>query len=81
MLCLQILQHLEQCKSAPDFSNYLAYIFANADELPVEVRQSAGLYLKNNIRKPYKNMAPEHRQYIQVNQSTLETTPLLVSLR
>ena len=35
---LQILQQLDQCKSYPDFNNYLAFIFAQGDSLPIEVR-------------------------------------------
>ena len=33
----QILNQLEQCKAFPDFNNYLAFIFAQADSLPLEV--------------------------------------------
>ena len=33
----QILQQLDQCKSYPDFNNYLAFIFAQGDSLPIEV--------------------------------------------
>lgn len=36
---LQILSQLEQCKSIPDFNNYLAFIFAHGEGLPVEVRR------------------------------------------
>jgi hypothetical protein len=34
---VQILQQLDQCKSYPDFNNYLAFIFAQGDSLPIEV--------------------------------------------
>ena len=34
---LQILSQLEQCTKYPDFNNYLAYIFAQGDTLPIEV--------------------------------------------
>ena len=37
LLCPQILNQLEQCKAFPDFNNYLAFIFAQADSLPIEV--------------------------------------------
>ena len=33
----QILNQLEQCKAFPDFNNYLAFICAQADSLPIEV--------------------------------------------
>ena len=35
---MQILNQLEQCKAFPDFNNYLAFICAQADSLPIEVR-------------------------------------------
>ena len=38
---LQILNQLEQCKAFPDFNNYLAFIFAQADSLPIEVRHGS----------------------------------------
>ena len=37
----QILQQLDQCKSYPDFNNYLAFIFAQGDSLPIEVRPNS----------------------------------------
>lgn len=33
----QILQQLESFKTVPDFNNYLAFIIAHGDQLPVEV--------------------------------------------
>ncbi len=35
---VQILAQLEQCKQFPDFNNYLAFIFAQGEALPIEVR-------------------------------------------
>ncbi|KAI9071782.1 hypothetical protein K1719_046266, partial [Acacia pycnantha] len=32
---------------------------------PVEVRQAAGLYLKNNLRTTYKSMLPVYQQYVK----------------
>lgn len=32
---------------------------------PVEVRQAAGLLLKNNLRTSFKTMAPANQQYIK----------------
>ena len=32
---------------------------------PVEVRQAAGLLLKNNLRNAFKSMAPTNQQYIK----------------
>jgi len=65
---LQVLVQLEQCRSIPEFNNYLAYIFANGDGLAIDVRQSAGLLLKNNLRTPLSatNSAPHLQASILV---------------
>ncbi|KAK9804853.1 hypothetical protein WJX72_008726 [[Myrmecia] bisecta] len=62
----QILSQLEQCKQFPDFNNYLAFIFAQGEALPIEVRQSAGLLLKNNLKDQYASTTEEFRQYIKL---------------
>lgn len=31
----------------------------------MEVRQAAGLYLKNNLRNAYKSMQPAYQQYVK----------------
>lgn len=62
----QILNQLEQCKAFPDFNNYLAFIFAQADSLPIEVRQSAGLLLKNNLKDQYAGTTEDFRRYIKL---------------
>ncbi|XP_043712474.1 transportin-1-like [Telopea speciosissima] len=61
----QIWQQLQHCSQFPDFNNYLAFIFAHAEGKSVEVRQAAGLLLKNNLRTAFKSMAPAHQQYIK----------------
>mmetsp|Transcript_21721 Transcript_21721/g.47478 ORF Transcript_21721/g.47478 Transcript_21721/m.47478 type:complete len:916 (+) Transcript_21721:105-2852(+) len=61
----QALQQLEQYKHVPDFNNYLAYIFARGEQLPVEVRQSAGLLLKNNLKQQYVAASEEYKRYIK----------------
>ncbi|KDD74399.1 hypothetical protein H632_c1342p0, partial [Helicosporidium sp. ATCC 50920] len=45
----QVVAHLNLAKTEPDFGNYVACIFAYGDGLPLEVRQSAGLLLKNAL--------------------------------
>jgi hypothetical protein len=35
---LQVLSQLEQYTKYPDFNNYLAYIFADGENLSIEVR-------------------------------------------
>ncbi|KAL6010691.1 Transportin-1 [Asimina triloba] len=49
----------------PDFNNYLAFILARADGKPVEIRQAAGLLLKNNLRTGFNSVAPQYQQYIK----------------
>ncbi|XP_022985794.1 transportin-1-like [Cucurbita maxima] len=61
----QIWQQLQQYSQFPDFNNYLAFILARAEGKSVEVRQAAGLYLKNNLRTAYKSMTPAFQQYIK----------------
>ncbi|KAF8063844.1 TRN1 [Scenedesmus sp. PABB004] len=61
----QILQQLEQAKHVPDFSNYLSFIFSKGDALPLEVRQSAGLLLKNNLKAQYAGLSEDFRNYIK----------------
>ncbi|KAG2703102.1 hypothetical protein I3843_06G114100 [Carya illinoinensis] len=61
----QILQQLLHYSQYPDFNNYLAFILARAEGKSVEIRQAAGLLLKNNLRTAYKSMAPVNQQYIK----------------
>ncbi|KAK4422690.1 Transportin-1 [Sesamum alatum] len=60
-----IWQKLQHYSQFPDFNNYLAFIFAQAEGISVEVRQAAGLLLKNNIRSAFKTMPPANQQYIK----------------
>jgi len=47
----QIISKLDDwCKKYEDFPSYLAYVFVKGEGLSIEVRQSAGLLLKNNIK-------------------------------
>ncbi|GLC37773.1 hypothetical protein PLESTB_001475300 [Pleodorina starrii] len=61
----KIFQQLEAYRAYPDFNNYLAFIFATGEQLSVEVRQSAGLLLKNNLSKQYKDLPSEFKSYIK----------------
>ncbi|GAV77247.1 HEAT domain-containing protein/IBN_N domain-containing protein/HEAT_EZ domain-containing protein [Cephalotus follicularis] len=61
----QIWQQLQHYSQFPDFNNYLAFILARAEGKPVEIRQAAGLLLKNNLRTAYTTMAPANQQYIK----------------
>ncbi|KAJ9165919.1 hypothetical protein P3X46_020732 [Hevea brasiliensis] len=61
----RIWQQLQHYTQFPDFNNYLAFIFARAQGTPVEIRQAAGLLLKNNLRSAFKSMDPAYQQYIK----------------
>ncbi|PQQ14460.1 transportin-1 isoform X2 [Prunus yedoensis var. nudiflora] len=61
----QIWQQLQHYSQFPDFNNYLAFILARAEGKSVEIRQAAGLLLKNNLRNAYKSMSPAYQQYIK----------------
>ncbi|KAK6158115.1 hypothetical protein DH2020_005429 [Rehmannia glutinosa] len=61
-----IWQRLQHYSQFPDFNNYLAFIFARGEGKSVEVRQAAGLLLKNNLRSAFKTMPPANQQYIKL---------------
>ncbi|OWM80444.1 transportin-1 [Punica granatum] len=61
----QIWQQLQHYSQFPDFNNYLAFILARAEGKSIEVRQAAGLLLKNNLRTAFLSMNPAHQQYIK----------------
>ncbi|KAG8501956.1 hypothetical protein CXB51_000207 [Gossypium anomalum] len=61
----QIWQQLQHYSQFPDFNNYLVFILARAEGKSGEIRQAAGLLLKNNLRTAYKLMSPAHQQYIK----------------
>lgn len=58
-------QRLQQCAQIPDFNNYLAFILTQGEGTQDEIRQTAGLLLKNNLKTGWHTAAPEHRAYIQ----------------
>ncbi|KAI4374895.1 hypothetical protein MLD38_012834 [Melastoma candidum] len=61
----RIWQQLQHYTQFPDFNNYLAFIFARAEGKTVEIRQVAGLLLKNNLRTAYRALDPGYQQYIK----------------
>ncbi|KAL4199668.1 hypothetical protein AMTRI_Chr03g52360 [Amborella trichopoda] len=61
----RIWQQLQHYSQFPDFNNYLAFILARAQGKSVEVRQAAGLLLKNNLKTAFHSMAPSYQQYIK----------------
>ncbi|KAI3834266.1 hypothetical protein MKX03_030073 [Papaver bracteatum] len=61
----RIWQQLQHCSQFPDFNNYLTFILARAEGTLVEIRQAAGLLLKNNLRTAFKSLTPSYQQYIK----------------
>ncbi|XP_072991613.1 transportin-1 isoform X1 [Typha latifolia] len=62
----RIWQQLQHYSQFPDFNNYLAFILARAEQgKSMEVRQAAGLLLKNNLRTTFSSLTPSSQQYIK----------------
>ncbi|XP_065881178.1 transportin-1-like [Euphorbia lathyris] len=61
----RIWQQLQHYAQFPDFNNYLAFIFARAQGTAVEIRQAAGLLLKNNLRSTFASVDPAYQHYIK----------------
>jgi len=60
-----VFAQLQHCSTFPDFNNYLVYILASGEGMTVEVRQAAGLLLKNNLKTGYATAQAEYRTYIK----------------
>ena len=58
-------QRLQQCASVPDFNNYLAFILTKGDGVADEIRQTAGLLLKNNLKTGWHSASAPNRVFIQ----------------
>ncbi|KAH9541786.1 hypothetical protein CY35_14G084100 [Sphagnum magellanicum] len=61
----RVWQQLQRCNCFPDFNNYLAFILCRAEGQSSEVRQAAGLMLKNNLKSSYQAMPLGYQQYIK----------------
>jgi transportin-1 len=61
----RIWQQHQRCSQLPDFNNYLAFILCRAEGDAVNIRQAAGLLLKNNLKSSYQLIQPPHLQYIK----------------
>ncbi|KAL8128515.1 hypothetical protein V2J09_017670 [Rumex salicifolius] len=59
-------QELRHYSEIPDFNNYLVFILSRAEGKSFEIRQAAGLLLKNNLRNAFKNMSPANQHYIKL---------------
>ena len=58
-------QRLQQCAAVPDFNNYLAFILTSGEGVAEEVRQTAGLLLKNNLKSGWHAASGLNRVFIQ----------------
>lgn len=61
----RVFQQLQRFSQLPDFNNYLAFILCRAEGQSVEVRQVAGLLLKNSLKAHYAMLAPIYQEYIK----------------
>ncbi|ABP01032.1 predicted protein [Ostreococcus lucimarinus CCE9901] len=64
----EMLGRLEQCAGFPDFNNYLAHVLTSDEDAGrrEDVRQSAGLLLKNNLKTSWTTtMSEEYRTYVR----------------
>ncbi|CAN8271312.1 unnamed protein product [Cochlearia groenlandica] len=61
----QIWKQLQHFSQFPDFNNYLVFILVRVEGKSVEIRQAAGLLLKNNLKGAYPSMAQENQRYIK----------------
>ena len=58
-------QRLQQCAAVPDFNNYLAFILTSGEGVSEEIRQTAGLLLKNNLKSGWHTASGANRVFIQ----------------
>ncbi|ONM15687.1 Transportin-1 [Zea mays] len=61
----RIWQQLQHYSQFPDFNNYLTFILARGEGKSIEVRQAAGLLLKNNLRTTFISMQPSSQHYVK----------------
>ncbi|GBG76318.1 hypothetical protein CBR_g22065 [Chara braunii] len=61
----RIFMQLTRCSTFPDFNNYLTFVFCRAEGQPIEVRQSAGLLLKNNLKTAWSGTAQQFQEYMK----------------
>lgn len=56
---------MEQARTLPNYTNYLVFIFAYATDQTVDLRSTAGLVLKNNLRSDFQDLSPDVLGYIK----------------
>jgi len=60
-----VYKSLEKLWGNQEFNQYLAYIIAKMKDQPEQIRQAAGMILKNNIRDHYDYMDESVRNFIK----------------
>ena len=63
----QIFEQLRSFNAVPDYNCYLVFILNQMQQEETQVRQTAGLVLKNNIKEHWKSVQPEVQQYVRDN--------------
>lgn len=61
----RVFQQLQRFSQFPDFSNYLSFILCRSEGQSVEVRQAAGLLLKNSLKVQYSTLTSVYQEYIK----------------
>ena len=56
---------MEQARTLPNYTNYLVFIFAYATDQTVDLRSTAGLVLKNNLRTDFQDLSVDVLAYIK----------------
>jgi transportin-1 len=70
-------QKLEEFNKYPDFNNYLCFVFKYLDAAQVDLRNMAGIMLKNNIRDYFDKIHPASVEYIRTEAPGLLGDPML----
>mmetsp|Transcript_25495 Transcript_25495/g.42708 ORF Transcript_25495/g.42708 Transcript_25495/m.42708 type:complete len:899 (-) Transcript_25495:814-3510(-) len=63
---MKVYKKLQQLRGNQEFNQYLAFIISSMKKEPEQIRQQAGLLLKNNIHESYERMDPKVRNYIKL---------------
>ena len=64
-MLIRVLQRLDQARTLPNYTNYLVFIFAYATDQAVDLRSTAGLVLKNNLRTDFQDLSVDVLAYVK----------------
>jgi len=64
-LLIRVPQRLDQARTLPNYTNYLVFIFAYATDQAVDLRSTAGLVLKNNLRTDFQDLSVDVLAYVK----------------